>query len=227
MVSLTFPIASLRSCSCSKLLLPHSRPTPEGEDLLECLLIAIQHRLDAETLPYHLPAQIGIYLFQAPSTYSPHHLIPLSIPCQYSYLSIFDYCAPVQRRFLKDGLVSDACRTWGLHVSTRYPIPHGEFYLCVNLPISPVKRFDLWMVQTTQSGIRQRVTDDAADTDQPAAGAGCTPRTRGGTPVKALCWEGELGVRLRPAPEQRLHTGNALRGRDRPRVSRRDRRGRP
>jgi hypothetical protein len=46
------------------------------------------------------------------------------------------------------------------------------------------------MARTTQSGIRQRVTDDAADTDQPAAGAGCTPRTRGGAPVKALCWEG-------------------------------------
>jgi hypothetical protein len=69
------------------------------------------------------------------------------MPCQYSYLSIFDYCAPVQRRFLKDGLVSDACWTWGLHVSTRNPIPHGEFYLCANLPVSPVKRFDLWMVQ--------------------------------------------------------------------------------
>jgi threonine dehydrogenase-like Zn-dependent dehydrogenase len=59
------------------------------------------------------------------------------------------------------------------------------------------------MVETTQSGIRQRATNDAADTDQPAAGAGCTPRTRGGTPVKALCWErvNEVAVEKVPDPQ--------------------------
>jgi Alcohol dehydrogenase GroES-associated len=60
------------------------------------------------------------------------------------------------------------------------------------------------MVETTQSGIRQRATDDAADTDQPAAGAGFTPRTRGGTPVKALCWEGVNEVAVEEVPDPQI-----------------------
>src|SRR5215213_1918717 len=81
MVSLMFTITSLRSCSCSRLPLPRSRRTLEGEDLLEGLLRAIDHHLDAEALHYHLPAPIGIYLLEAPSPCSLNHLIPPSLRC--------------------------------------------------------------------------------------------------------------------------------------------------
>jgi hypothetical protein len=61
--------------------LPRSRRILEGEDLLEGLLIAIDHRLDAEALTYHLPAPIGIYTIEAPSPYILNHLIPPSLWC--------------------------------------------------------------------------------------------------------------------------------------------------
>ena len=145
---------------------------------------------------------------------SPSHPIPRPYPALIIFIPLHILTsAPVQRRFLKDGLVSDACRTWGLHVSTRNPIPHGEFYLCANLPVSPVKRFDLWMVQNhAKRHPPERVTDeDAGGSTRRRGGTRWTLVGRGeGYGARHRHWEGELGVRLRPDQNRRLHTGDAL-----------------
>src|SRR5215212_2049816 len=61
-----------------------------GQDLFERGLVAVDHRLDAESLFYVLPAAIRIYLLQTPTRYRPSHLVPLTLADQNTYLTVLD-----------------------------------------------------------------------------------------------------------------------------------------
>src|SRR5215218_1187576 len=95
-----------------------------GQDLLERRLVAFDHRLDAETLVYVLPAAVGIYVLQTTALDRRNHLVPLTLTDQNTYLTVLD-----DLRCGAQGVRHDrraAGQSFGHHQSERFFPLDGE-----------------------------------------------------------------------------------------------------